>query len=49
MKKIYWNKMLKQFGIRGKKWNFVVSFRENWKFAGFVAGQGFGRYVGITF
>jgi len=48
--KIYYLKAIKQFCVRfGKKWEFVVSARADWKFFGFVEYSGFGRYVGITF
>lgn len=32
-----------------KSWDFVVSWRKDWRFIGFVKDFGFGRYIGIKF
>ena len=47
---MYYLKALKQFCIRiGNNWEFVFSWRADWKFCGMVEANGFGRYIGITF
>lgn len=33
----------------GKRWQFGIWWREDWKFAGLVEDFGFGRYIGLTF
>ena len=48
MKRFHYFKSLKQISIRiGARWDFVVSWRSDWRFVGLVEGCGFGRYVGI--
>lgn len=40
--------MEKRFEV-SRNWQFLIHWKKDWKFIGFVQWWGFGKYIGITF
>ena len=50
MLKISYQRELKSVWITvTKTWNFIISWREDWKYFGLSQYSGFGKYIGIKF